>query len=157
MNSASAGAVPEIPVRTVSRRAGMPHLPGRPGHRQAYGNAGPVLAWLNLESKEEVNDRNLFRVFHDFATPKRKKSARTGSRNSPAFAVRSSVSERELSLPLLDRIFERMHRARHFLADAAFGLIHREHHGVEAVVLAVARIIVGDVHRAMLVGHIARG
>ena len=76
-------------------------------YRKAYGNVGPVLTWLNLESKEEVDDLyrfwstrkaklisapeskpwglheftaadpdgNLFRVFHDFATPARAKNA----------------------------------------------------------------------------------
>jgi uncharacterized glyoxalase superfamily protein PhnB len=75
--------------------------------RQHYGNTGPVLLWLNLDSKEEVDalhqlwhgnqakivsspesrpwglheftvadpDGNLLRVFHDFATPEREKSA----------------------------------------------------------------------------------
>lgn len=70
-------------------------------HRQGFGNVGPVLTWLNLDSNEEVDelhrewsasnarllsapeskpwglyeftaadlDGNLFRVFHDFATP----------------------------------------------------------------------------------------
>ena len=72
-------------------------------HRKGYGNVGPVLTWLNLDSVEEVNDLyrrwsasearlisapeskpwglhefmaadrdgNMFRVFHDFATPSR--------------------------------------------------------------------------------------
>lgn len=76
-------------------------------YRKEHGNVGPVLTWLNLESKEEVDDlyrlwstckakllsapeskawgvheftaadldRNLFRVFYDFATPERAKDA----------------------------------------------------------------------------------
>jgi uncharacterized glyoxalase superfamily protein PhnB len=72
-------------------------------YRAGYGNAGPTLTWLNLDSREEVDtlhrewhasdatllsapeskpwglheftaadpDGNLFRVFHDFATPER--------------------------------------------------------------------------------------
>ena len=72
-------------------------------YRKGYGNVGPTLTWLNLKSKEEVDelyrawsasearllsapeskswglheftaadlDGNLFRVFYDFATPKR--------------------------------------------------------------------------------------
>jgi predicted lactoylglutathione lyase len=75
--------------------------------REGYGNAGPVLIWLNLSSKEEVNelhavwsrsqariisppeskpwklheftvadlDRNLFRVFYDFAWEERQAAA----------------------------------------------------------------------------------
>ena len=71
--------------------------------RKEYGNAGPTLTWLNLESKQAVDELyrawtvsraklmsrpeskpwglheftvadlhgNLFRVFYDFATPKR--------------------------------------------------------------------------------------
>jgi hypothetical protein len=61
--------------------------------RKEYGNVGPILIWLNLDSKEEVEaklmsvpeskpwglheftaadlDGNLFRVFYDFATPER--------------------------------------------------------------------------------------
>jgi hypothetical protein len=30
-------------------------------YRRAYGNVGPVLTWLNLESKEEVDD--LYRLW----------------------------------------------------------------------------------------------
>lgn len=73
--------------------------------RSGYGNVGPVLTWLNLDSNEAVNDLyrrwgasgarllsppaskpwglheftaadhdgNLFRVFHDFATPARER------------------------------------------------------------------------------------
>jgi uncharacterized glyoxalase superfamily protein PhnB len=72
-------------------------------YRKGHGNIGPVVTWLNLESKQEVDalyrlwsatraklisapeskpwglheftaadpDGNLFRVFHDFATPER--------------------------------------------------------------------------------------
>jgi uncharacterized glyoxalase superfamily protein PhnB len=74
-----------------------------PEYRKGYGNAGPALIWLNLESQDEVAelyrawsargvkmisapepkpwglfeftaadpDGNLFRVFYDFATPRR--------------------------------------------------------------------------------------
>ena len=70
-------------------------------HREPFGNVGPTLTWLNLDSNEEVDelyrewsasnvrllsapaskpfglhefmaadlDGNLFRIFHDFATP----------------------------------------------------------------------------------------
>src|SRR5512135_1876597 len=73
--------------------------------RQGYGNVGPTLTWLNLDSTNEVDelyrawsasnarlisapeskpwglheftaadlDGNLFRVFHDFATPARER------------------------------------------------------------------------------------
>ena len=34
---------------------------GRPHYRKGYGNTGPVLTWLNLESKEEVDD--LYRLW----------------------------------------------------------------------------------------------
>jgi uncharacterized glyoxalase superfamily protein PhnB len=78
-----------------------------PEYRKGYGNVGPTLTWLNLKSKEEVDelyrawsasearllsapeskswglheftaadlDGNLFRVFYDFATPKRARNA----------------------------------------------------------------------------------
>ncbi len=78
-------------------------------YRKRYGNAGPSLTWLNLGSKEEVDelhrvwsasnarlmsapeskswglheftaadpDGNLFRVFHDFATPEREQEHRS--------------------------------------------------------------------------------
>ena len=74
-------------------------------YRKPYGNVGPTLNWLNLDSKEAVDDLyrtwaasaakllsapeskpwglhefiaadldgNLFRVFHDFGTPERKR------------------------------------------------------------------------------------
>jgi uncharacterized glyoxalase superfamily protein PhnB len=76
-------------------------------YREGYGNVGPSLIWLNLGSKDEVDelhrvwsaagarivsapesnpwglheftaadlDGNLLRVFHDFATPERERSA----------------------------------------------------------------------------------
>ena len=76
-------------------------------YRKERGNVGPSVTWLNLESKEEVDelyrvwsasranmmsppeskpwglheftaadpDRNLFRVFYDFATPRHAKGA----------------------------------------------------------------------------------
>ena len=75
--------------------------------REHYGNSGPVLVWLNLDSKEAVDalyevwrgnhakivalpqsrpwglheftaadpDGNLLRVFYDFVTPERERSA----------------------------------------------------------------------------------
>ena len=83
-----------------------------PTFRQERGNVGPVVTWLNLNSKAEVDDRhqvwcatnailltapeskawglheftaadpdgNLFRVFHDFATPRRERSRSTAPR-----------------------------------------------------------------------------
>lgn len=133
MESTFPGAVPEIPVRNINEAAvyyesnlgftvdwGSEEL-GLAGiskgncrmflansdHRKKYGNSGPVLTWLNLDSKEEVDnlyrlwsdrkvklvsapeskpwgmhefiaadpDGNLFRVFYDFATPERARSA----------------------------------------------------------------------------------
>ena len=133
MNSELPGPIPEIPVRDIAAAAayyqnnlgftldwGDEEL-GLAGiskgncrmflanqqYRKAYGNVGPTLTWLNLDSKEEVDelyrawsassaklmsapeskpwglheftaadlDGNLFRVFHDFATPERTKSA----------------------------------------------------------------------------------
>ena len=126
-------AVPEIPVSDISKAAayyernlgfnidwggGDGGIVGiSKGHcrmfltddafRKHYGNAGPILVWLNLGSKEQVNelyghwsagqakivsapeskpwglyeftaadpDGNLFRIFHDFATPEREKNA----------------------------------------------------------------------------------
>lgn len=133
MKSDFPGAVPEIPVSDINKAvayyesnlgfsidwggedggiAGISR-----GHcrmfltndafREQYCNVGPVMVWLNLDSKEEVNelyklwsasqtkivsppeskpwglheftvadlDGNLFRVFHDFATPEREKEA----------------------------------------------------------------------------------
>lgn len=81
------GAVPEIPVRDVDEAAayyennlgfrvdwhgGEVGLAGiskgdcrmflaSPDFRKGYGNRGPVLTWLNLESKEEVDD--LYRLW----------------------------------------------------------------------------------------------
>jgi predicted lactoylglutathione lyase len=82
MKSEFPGAVPEIPVSDINRASiyyqrnlgfridwggeddGIAGI--SKGHcrmfltngafRQQYGNAGPVLIWLNLDSKEEVND-----------------------------------------------------------------------------------------------------
>jgi uncharacterized glyoxalase superfamily protein PhnB len=123
------GAVPEIPVDDVSEAvayyernlgftldwigkdiglAGISRGDCRlflasADYRKGYGNVGPVLTWLNLDSDEGVDDLyrrwsasdarlisapeskpwglheftaadpdgNLFRVFHDFATPQR--------------------------------------------------------------------------------------
>ncbi len=120
--------VPEIPVRDIATatayyrdslgfavdwgseelglagvsRGGCRMFLADPQYRRRYGNAGRALIWLNLESKEEVDelhrdwssrnagsmtapeskpwglyeftaadpDGNLFRVFHDFATPR---------------------------------------------------------------------------------------
>lgn len=127
MNSTFPGAVPEIPVRDISKAAayyesklgftvdwggedlGLTGISkgncrmflSSPGYRKELGNAGPVIVWLNLESTKQVDDLyrlwsaskaklisapeskpwglheflaadpdgNLFRVFHDFATP----------------------------------------------------------------------------------------
>jgi hypothetical protein len=84
--------------------------------RKAYGNVGPTLSWLNLESKEEVDelyrvwsaseaklmsvpeskpwglheftaadlDGNLFRVFYDFGTPERARTASHAAQADPA-------------------------------------------------------------------------
>lgn len=126
-------AVPEIPVRSIAAAAayyqsglgftldwsdeelGLAGLSkgdcriflANVEYRKAYGNVGPILTWLNLNSIEEVDelygqwtaakariisapqskpwglheftaadlDGNLFRVFHDFATPAREKSS----------------------------------------------------------------------------------
>ena len=133
MKSDFPGAVPEIPVSDINRAAayyktnlgftidwggedgGIAGISR--GHcrmfltngpfREHHGNTAPVLIWLNLDSKEDVNelhelwcksqakiisapeskpwglheftvadlDGNLFRVFHDFATPERLKNA----------------------------------------------------------------------------------
>ncbi len=133
MKSEFPGAVPEIPVTdineatayyennlgfTVDWRVDEIGLAGisrgncrmflaNSKYRKGYGNVGPVLTWLNLDSKEEVDDLyrlwsaskakllsapeskawglheftaadldgNLFRVFHDFATPERARNA----------------------------------------------------------------------------------
>jgi uncharacterized glyoxalase superfamily protein PhnB len=87
MKSELPGAVPEIPVKDIATAAayyqnnlgftldwGGEDL-GLAGiskghcriflanheHRQAYGNVGPTLTWLNLDSKEEVDE--LYRVW----------------------------------------------------------------------------------------------
>ena len=133
MKSTFPGAVPEIPVRDINEAAAYYEINlgftvdwggeelGLAGiskgdcrmflansdFRKEYGNVGPVLTWLNLESIEEVDDLyrlwragnaklisapeskpwglheftaadpdgNLFRVFYDFATPERTKTA----------------------------------------------------------------------------------
>jgi len=81
--------------------------------RQNYHNAAPTLTWLNLNSKEQVNelhrewtssqgkilcppeskpwglheftvadlDGNLFRIFHDFATPERESKGEQSADN----------------------------------------------------------------------------
>lgn len=129
MKSEFPGAVPEIPVSDIA--AAMAYYENNLGftvdwgdeelglagisrgdcrmflanqaYRKGYGNAGPAVTWLNLDSKEDVDalyqawnasnarlmsapeskswglheftaadlDGNLFRVFHDFATPER--------------------------------------------------------------------------------------
>ncbi len=131
MKSEFPGPVPEIPVRDITMAAayyqrnfgvtldwggeelGLAGISkgncrmflANPQYRKEHGNVGPTLTWLNLESKEEVDelyrawsasnakvisapeskswglheftaadlDGNLFRVFYDFATPKRAK------------------------------------------------------------------------------------
>ena len=133
MTSKFPGAVPEIPVRDIDEAAayyesslgftvdwvgkelGLAGISkgdcriflANSDYRKQYGNIGPVLTWLNLESKEEVDslyrqwsaskanlisapeskpwglheftaadpDGNLFRVFYDFTTPEREKTA----------------------------------------------------------------------------------
>lgn len=129
MRSTFPGAIPEIPVSDIKKAAayyasnlgftvdwggdegGLAGISqgncrmflANPDFRKGYGNIGPVLIWLNLDSKEDVDelyrlwsaskaklitapeskpwglheftaadpDGNLFRVFHDFATPER--------------------------------------------------------------------------------------
>ncbi len=87
MNSEFPDAVPEIPVRDITEAAayyesnlgftvdwageelGLAGISkGRcrmflanSDYRKEYGNIGPVLTWLNLESKEEVD--NLYRLW----------------------------------------------------------------------------------------------
>jgi predicted lactoylglutathione lyase len=87
MKSKFPGAVPEIPVRDINQAAAYyQHNLGfsldwggeeiglagiSKGHcrmflanqefRKEYGNVGPILTWLNLESKDEVNE--LYRVW----------------------------------------------------------------------------------------------
>lgn len=87
MKSTFPGAVPEIPVRdideaaayyesslgfTVDWRGEELGLAGiskgdcrmflaNSAYRKGYGNIGPVLTWLNLESKEDVDD--LYRLW----------------------------------------------------------------------------------------------
>ena len=137
MRSPFPAAVPEIPVRSIAAAAayyqrslgftvdwGDDEL-GLAGisrgdcrmflasarYREGYGNVGPTLTWLNLDSREEVDalyrawraadarllsppqskpwglheftaadlDGNLFRVFHDFATPERADRARAAT------------------------------------------------------------------------------
>jgi predicted lactoylglutathione lyase len=133
MNLEFPGAVPEIPVSDLKKAAvyyesnlgfsidwgseGDGIVGISKGHcrmfltddafREHYRNAGPVLVWINLDSKEQVNelhkiwsarqvkivsppeskpwglheftaadpDGNLFRIFHDFATPERERNA----------------------------------------------------------------------------------
>jgi len=83
------GAVPEIPVRYINEAAayyesnlgftvdwggeelGLAGISkgncrvflANSDYRKEYGNVGPVLIWLNLESKEEVDD--LYRLWSD--------------------------------------------------------------------------------------------
>jgi predicted lactoylglutathione lyase len=133
MKSEFPGPVPEIPVRDINKAAAYYQTKlgftldwggeevGLAGiskgncrmflanqeYRKEYGNVGPTLTWLNLESKEEVDelyrvwsasevklisipeskpwglheftaadlDGNLFRVFYDFGTPERARTA----------------------------------------------------------------------------------
>lgn len=133
MKSNFPGAVPEIPVRDVNEAAayyesklgfrvdwggeelGLAGISkgncqmflANSDYRKEYGNIGPVVTWLNLDSKEAVDDlyrlwsaskarlisapeskswglhefiaadpdRNLLRVFYDFATPERANDA----------------------------------------------------------------------------------
>lgn len=89
MKSQFPGAVPEIPVRDIKEAAAYYEsnlgftldwcdeelgLAGvskgncrmflaNADFRKGYGNTGPVLTWLNLESNEEVDD--LYRVWSD--------------------------------------------------------------------------------------------
>jgi predicted lactoylglutathione lyase len=82
MNSNFPSAVPEIPVRDLNEAAayyqsnlgftldwsdeelGLAGISkgncrmflANSNYRKAYGNVGPVLTWLNLDSKEEVDD-----------------------------------------------------------------------------------------------------
>jgi predicted lactoylglutathione lyase len=81
MKSTFPGAIPEIPVRDINEAAayyesnlgftvdwrdeelGLAGISkgncrmflANSNYRKAYGNVGPVLTWLNLESKEEVD------------------------------------------------------------------------------------------------------
>ena len=87
MKSRFPSAVPEIPVRDITEAAvyyernlgftvdwggddlGLAGISqgncrmflANPHYRKQYGNIGPVLTWLNLESKEEVDD--LYRLW----------------------------------------------------------------------------------------------
>jgi uncharacterized glyoxalase superfamily protein PhnB len=87
MKSEFPGAVPEIPVRDINEAAayyennlgftvdwggeelGLAGISkgncrmflASSGYRKEHGNVGPVLIWLNLESKDEVND--LYRLW----------------------------------------------------------------------------------------------
>jgi uncharacterized glyoxalase superfamily protein PhnB len=87
MKSEFPGAVPEIPVRDISKAAayyqknlgfaldwddeelGLAGISkgncrmflASQEYRKKYGNVGPTLTWLNLESKEEVDE--LYRVW----------------------------------------------------------------------------------------------
>jgi len=89
MNSKFPGAIPEIPVKDINKArayyesnlgftvdwgddaiglAGISKgncrmFLANSDFREAYGNIGPVLTWLNLESKEEVDD--LYRLWVD--------------------------------------------------------------------------------------------
>jgi len=89
MNSKFPGAIPEIPVKDINKArayyesnlgftvdwgddaiglAGISKgncrmFLANSDFREGYGNIGPVLTWLNLESKEEVDD--LYRLWVD--------------------------------------------------------------------------------------------
>ena len=142
MKSKFPGPVPEIPVRDINKAAAyyQRHLGftldwggeelGLAGiskgncrmflanqeFRKGYGNVGPILIWLNLDSKEEVDelyrvwsaseaklmsvpeskpwglheftaadlDGNLFRLFYDFGTPERARTASHAAQADPA-------------------------------------------------------------------------
>jgi catechol 2,3-dioxygenase-like lactoylglutathione lyase family enzyme len=98
----------EIALAGISRHSCRLFLAG-PAFRKDRGNVSPVVTWLNLSSRAEVDDLhrawratnaillsapeskswglheftaadpdgNLFRVFHDFATPERERAAVT--------------------------------------------------------------------------------
>jgi len=88
MKSEFPGAVPEIPVSDINKalayykdnlgfnvdwggeelglagisRENCRMFLANPDYRKQYGNVGPVLIWLNLNSKEEVDD--LYRLWN---------------------------------------------------------------------------------------------
>ena len=104
----------DIALAGISRNNCRLFLAG-PLFRKEHGNVSPVITWLNLSSKAEVDDLhqawratnailvsepeskpwglheftaadpdgNLFRVFHDFATPERERAKSTGEDIKP--------------------------------------------------------------------------